>query len=272
MAELLKIDWHNASYGDRAILYTFTKPMLDERGWTVPEFLKAVVTPPFIAPKTYVDNFRAGKISRSKAAQIANWIEKNDPERARQMVEAIFRARAEASEAEPSGTWEAFLKSNGVFEGVSIIPLEHQRLGLTRIADREPVADRPIKPGEHFCFRINSPIGGSLIAFQQYLSLWYRLDLTESETFLNVAAGLQHVPFDPATGEIVALSEEEHFEKHKYVFVISDAQTVEQIATITASHGAIPEAAMNELATVLSASDKGARSILQINVLFAKPG
>ncbi|MCW2308841.1 hypothetical protein [Rhodobium gokarnense] len=188
------------------------------------------------------------------------------------MVEAILHARADRSETEPTGTWEALLKSNGVFDGVSIISLESQRRGLTRIADREPVADRPIKPGEHFCFRIDSPIAGTLIAFQQYLSLWYRLDLTESKTFLNVVAGMQHIPFDPTTSEIVALSEEEHFEKHKYVFVICDAQTVERIAAITVSNAAIPQAAMNEMAAALSVIDERARSILQINVLFAKPG
>lgn len=130
------------------------------------------------------DNFRAGRLSKKKAAAIFAWLERHFSDEARVLVNEITRAYGAATQQ----PWEQFIREHGVF-GFLIIDAPRERSSriitlepddeqeLAQVSARVPL-HRPFRFGLLDEADFNASGGRSLLGLQWVRGQWFALRLS----------------------------------------------------------------------------------------------
>jgi len=255
-------DWLAASTEARKVLYRQTKQLMDRSGLTWSRLYREALGETYSPGQGYEDNFRAGRIARTKAGRLFRWLELHHPDVA-QAIEAALGV-AVLSDGE---VWDQFLARHGRFSGVEVISLAQARSGIVAFAGSEPVAATHIRLGEPFCFRAQSTRVGAALALQCHAGRWYVLPLGPEAFFCTVTSGAIYLPRNESDGEPIALAEEQDVGRHSFAFIIADATLIAEIAALLTAGVTIPAAQLARIVGALEAHPD-AWELLRINVLI----
>lgn len=258
-----EFDWLAASTEARKVLYRQTNQLMDRSGLTWSRLYREALSEAYSPGQGYEDNFRAGRIARTKAGRLFRWLKVHHPDVA-QAVETELGVAA-LSDGE---VWDQFLGPHGRFSGVEVISLAQARPGIVAFAGSEPVATTHIRLGEPFCFRAQSTCVGAALALQSLAGRWYVLPLGSEAHFCAVARGALYLPRNESDGEPIALAEEQDVGRHSFAFIIGDATLIAEIAALLTVGVTIPEAQLVRIVGALEAHPD-AWGLLRINVLIA---
>jgi len=197
-------------------LYRFSKSIRDRLGLTWEKFFARALTVPFIPGLKYEDNFRKGNIAKSKAAQIAGWIEKNDPEIAAELESAVYARRVEAGEFHEN-LWQQLIGDRAQTGSVKVLPYKKSSLGLVEFATPEALAE--VKLGAQFYFQVSVPCKGNLWGFEGYEGQWYPMALQRGAAKLSVTRGAVNVPSKDEGKNIEPVCENKDLGRHEFAFV-----------------------------------------------------
>lgn len=254
----MAMDWLNCSKQDRQDLYDVASSIRRDLklSWSdIYERASLTYTPE--AEK----NFAKGQIAKDGARRIAQYISEQHLQRGLELAPHLF---------DPAwgDEWDRFLEKEGSFGQVVSVTLPSKSMGIVTFADREPIHDRAIKSGEHFCFKIDSPMEGQLIALQEYAGNWYPMLMTRSSIPCQVSMGHNTVPWDDKDDEVIPLSELTHMGKHGFAFLIVPEGFVETITKHMLPGHMMPKEFLLELARMVKSIDPKARAVLRLNVMF----
>lgn len=255
-------DWLTASTEARKVLYRQTKQLMDRSGLTWSRLYREALGETYSPGQGYEDNFRAGRIARTKAGRLFRWLATHHPDVA-QAIEAELGVAA-LSDGE---VWDQFLARHGRFSGVEVISLAQARPSIVAFAGGEPVAATHIRLGEPFCFRAHSTRVGAALALQSLAGRWYVLPLGPEALFCTVARGAIYLPRNESDGEPIALAEEQDAGRHSFAFIIADASLIAEIAAMLTAGVTIPAAQLARIVGALEAHPS-AWELLRINVLI----
>ncbi|GEM_PF-6252067 len=175
-----------------------------------------MLTVPFIPGLKYEDNFRKGNIAKSKAAQIADWIAKNDSEIAAELERAVYARRLEAGEVRKS-PWQQLIEDHADTGSVKILPYKKSSLGLVEFATPEALCE--VKLGAQFYFQLSVPFEGNLWGFEGYEGHWYPMALQRGAAILPVPKGAVNVPSKDEGTNIDPVCENKDLGRHEFAFV-----------------------------------------------------
>ena len=204
------------------------------------------------------------------AAYLA-WLWEQDEDAARALYIDAGLTQPAASPAAEQGAdgkhapWQRVMNRFGRFESLEVISLDTPSLGLIGLKNKEPVADRRLRLGEPFCFRINAP-EGYIIALQRFRGTWYPMALTEGGWHDRLTTGNALIPCDTETGGPVELSEEANPGKYGFGFVILNDDRLTQFARGFREEEPLTEAQASELEKLLQDQPTARQIICRINV------
>jgi hypothetical protein len=207
----MAIDWLSATHEDRRRLYRHVKRVVDRHyGGDWSRFYADI--PTHVTPRGHgdQDNFRAGRISRKRAAAIYDWITAHHP----------YEAAAITDTASPfvaTTDWESFLRTHGEESRLRVVPLDDPSLTIVAFAARRRV--ERLSLGEPFCFALDSAFAGEALALQQVDGKWYSLPLREDSMLAPIISGDQFLPRDIDTDRPIPLTEDAHLGNHSFVFL-----------------------------------------------------
>lgn len=208
------IDWLSATREDRRALYRQTKAIVDRRfGGDWSRFY--AVIPGHVAPGGHgdQDNFRAGRISRKRAAVIFDWIEANHPDTADDITAALG-----GDDARPAPDWEALLQRRGEQGRLRLVPMDDPSLSIVAFAAQKPL--ERLRLGQPFAFALDSAHAGMALALQSVDGKWYPLPLSADTITAPAVIGDQFLPRDADTNAPIPLSEDAHAGTHRFAFLI----------------------------------------------------
>lgn len=216
MIDPMAYDWFTSSAEARQALYSVAKRAVASRflgDWNA--FLRAALNDQGNVGSGYIDNFRAGRISRVRAGAIARWLEEHEPALALQLAQILDgHGRSEAN------GWTRLTETRAVSGGLSILKLEGLR--IVSFARNDPSRIVTLRRGETFCLRLKSGLVGYTLGLQRAGALWFPLPLTD-DGFSTISDGSAALLPRTSSGEVIPLSEEEDTGPIDFVVVISPA-------------------------------------------------
>jgi hypothetical protein len=211
---LVDIDWLTASEEDRKRLYAVTRDVGKVLNMSVEQVMDAALGRTAPIGTDYVANFRKGKIRRSFAKLIYEWIEEHHADLGRKYEESWFpQANTDA--------WGRYVEKHSIRGQLQIKRFTKDELNLIKkIKDRD-APDATLKLGEEFCFFLQSDIIAYVIGFERYKGEWHvvPLGIIGSPTF-QLQRDEPHFPID-TRGAIERLSEESDLGMHRFAFAVS---------------------------------------------------
>lgn len=206
-------DWLKASVDARRALYRVCKRVVDGQfvgHWQ--HFYEAALGSAAIAGTGYEDNFRSGRIGRTKAAALARWLSAHHPDLFHELDYAVC---ADAPRGAPA--WDEFLRTHGRDSALEIVRIDG--LNLVGFARSQSQRVATMRRGEEFCFRLTSSHRGHCIAMQRAGDVWFPLPLSDQVAVPAIAAGTQFLPRTMGD-EIIPLSEESDTGAFEFVILI----------------------------------------------------
>lgn len=256
-----EFDWLSASHDARRLLYRHIKRLIDTSALTWSRVFRDALGEAGGPGLGYEDNFRAGRISRQKAARLYGWLRSASAE----IADDLDRDLMDLGHAQ-GASWERFLAVRGSFEGVEVVPLNDARPGLVSFARAEPLAPPRIGLGEPFCFRLLDAPAGEVMALQSVGRGWHAMPLSADGLSMPIARGTCWVPEADAGQSPELLAEESDAGRHRFLFIIASSALVREIEL------AIPadrQLRSEELATIVERLEAASGwSLRRINVLF----
>ncbi|WVX47999.1 hypothetical protein ROLI_010760 [Roseobacter fucihabitans] len=166
----------------------------------------------------YISNFRRGNIAAGRAMMIHRWLEQNHFDVAQNASPTLFQVN-------PKSVWELFVEQHAKKAGLRIIPMKRE-MGILSRTKSAPKTVETLQLGQCFCFELDSPHDGVVVAFEKCKSDWHPLPLGADERRLRalVSEGAQFLPRDDA-GKLIELEELQDTGQHQYVFVVSPNNT-----------------------------------------------
>jgi len=219
VATVEQLDWLNASREARQLLYRHTKRLIDGSSLTWRRLFREALDLSSEPGTGYEDNFRAGRIARSRAARLYGWLRSNHPD----VADALDR---ELTGADP---WDEFLSRHAQSSGIEIVLLNENAASLVALA-RTDVDPMPrIRLGHPFCFRLINGEAGVAIALQSVGTDWHVLPLSEPCAAAPVQAGDCWLPA-AADGTAEPLKEDHDIGRHRFAIFIGDPEEIAPIA------------------------------------------
>lgn len=204
-------------------------------------------------------NFRNGILGKPRCGSIYKWLCKEHSEYAREFEVQFFKNKPEAL------SWLNLLKDHGKFENVEVPVLNQRSFGLTGRKSKEPTMGRTIKRSEAFCFEVNSPIEGQLLALEEYEGHWHIMPLYEAVATHKTGLGTQWVP--SVNGNPDPLEEETDMGKHRYAFFIASNDDFKGATNHLPKEGMVAPSLLNAFANHIGVL-KNEWHLLRINVIF----
>lgn len=257
------VDWSKSGQDERRALYRVTKAILDREGIEWADFFQRHLSPPiYVAPTYYNDNFTKGRIAWKNAHRIYEWVQANHLEFAAQLDPALFDAAHRTD-------WEAFLLTAGQYGSAHVVLPKGGR-NLVQRADDHPIFEQPIKLGQKFFFLLRNRVVGSVLALEEYKGRWHPFPLGSDDINLAVSCmtGKQPLPYNPATGQPILLSEMDHTGKHGFVFLVGSSELIGQWESRLIPGRAVPSDILNDLARALSDAKSDEVVLHRLNVIF----
>lgn len=208
----MAIDWLCATHDDRRRLYHHVKRVVDRYyGGDWSRFYADIQA--HVAPRGHgdQDNFRAGRISRKRAAAIFDWIAAHYPDTAAAIA-------ASNSASVPASDWDGFLHTHGEAGHLRIVPLDDPSPAIVAFAVRRRV--ERVSLGQPFCFALDSALAGTGLALQGVDERWYPLPLAKKMLSAPITSGDQLLPFDTAANAPIPLSEDAHLGVHGFALLV----------------------------------------------------
>lgn len=219
MATVEQMDWLNASREARQHLYRHIKRLIDASSLTWRRLFREALDLPAEPGTGYEDNFRAGRIGRSKAARLYGWLRSNHPD------------VADALDRELTGTdpWDDFLARHAQAQGIEIVLLNDGGASLVALARTEADPVQRIRLGHAFCFRLIAAEPGVAIALQSVGMDWHVLPLSETSIAAPVQGGDSWLPA-AVDGTPEPLKEDHDIGRHRFAIFIGDRGEIAPIA------------------------------------------
>lgn len=210
----MSIDWFTSTEEARRTLYEVTKRAVAKRflgDWNA--FLRAVLGDQGNVGSGYIDNFRAGRISRVRAGAIARWLEEHEPALA---VELSHRIRAQSDNS--VSLWETLIRERAVAGNLTIVKIDDLRIVSFAGAPTNTITT--LRRGEAFCFKLCANNRGHALGLQKAGALWFPLPLSDQKITIPVEASDQFLP-RTASGDVLPLSEEDDTGSIEFVVIVS---------------------------------------------------
>ncbi|MDW3181634.1 hypothetical protein [Roseobacter sp.] len=213
-----EFDWMKASRQKRIepskALYRALRAVSDVTGEHIDILMDQAFGETVTLGTDYISNFRRGNIAAGRAMMIHCWLEQNHFDVAKEATPELFRVN-------PKSAWELFVEKHAKTDGLRIIPMKRQ-MGILSRARNAPKIVKKLRLGQCFCFELDSPINGTVVAFEEYRGKWHPLPLGADERRLRVLVNerVQMLPRDEV-GNPIELEELHDTGQHQYVFVIS---------------------------------------------------
>ena len=174
---------------------------------------------------------------------------------------------AAAVEGDEFASWASLINTYARFDRVEVLSLDEAGLSLIDLADREPVA-RALRLDERFCFRLNSPAAGDVLAFQRHRGNWYPLPLAETALHLHIEAGKQILPRQADSGHALPLSETDDAGRYGFAFLIAADESVAALSSQLKAGEPLPVHLIQLGAQIMADLPPNRRAIYRINVLI----
>lgn len=259
----MSIDWLQATTDHRKALYRAVRCAMDNAYLNWKQVFAQALHGERVGAGLE-DTFRAGRIGRKKAHQIYEWLVRDHPEQAMRLDDEL---EGSGSPQADGSAWRAFLAAHGRYDGLSAVLLPDPALGIVGFADPEPLA-RPVIPlGAPFCFRLEAAFAGTVLAVQSVAGDWYALPLRADGLTDVVTADACYLPRKAGSDRPKALSEDEQAGRHGFVFLIGDAQIIDDIAARVSIGKPLPPDTRDAMAQAVLASQSPWR-LHRINLLF----
>lgn len=226
-------DWLSASIAARRELYRTCKQVVHGHyvgHWQ--NFYEAVFDGAGQFGTGHEDNFRSGRIGRTKAATLVRWLTERHPALAAELDQRLQIEKSQAAQE-----WESFLGAHGRDATLEVVKIDG--LGIVGFARAQSRAIATIRRNEEFCLRLTSRMNGFGIAFQRAGGLWFRLPLSDHDHAARIVAGLQFLPRD-ARGEIIPFSEETDTGAIEFVILIGAEKSIRSAGAMVTDEGPVP--------------------------------
>ncbi len=211
----MSFDWHTATNAERQALYEPCRQLVANTRLSWRALFKEAAGLTLAHEAPYVRSFSAGRNSRKHCALIHAWLVQQHPQLAADVDARLAALRAHS----PKAAWDSFVERHAAPDGL-IVPAPRQKLSIVALAAREPMHDKPIQRGEHFCFRLTVAAAGTAAALQWTKGLWHVLPLAAEDAQTAVVPGPQLLPRNPETGAVLPLHELTDMGLHRFVFVV----------------------------------------------------
>lgn len=243
----MSFDWFTSTEEARRALYEVTKRAVASRflgDWNA--FLRDVLGENARVGAGYIDNFRAGRISRVRAGAIARWLKEHEPALAVELSNQI-RTQSENS----ASLWERLIRERAVAGNLTIVKIDDLRIVSFAGAPTNTITT--LRRGEAFCFKLCATNRGLALGLQKAGSLWFPLPLSDKKITIPIEVGDQFLPRS-ASGDVLPLSEEDDTGLIEFVLVISSTPWLAELEQSLPSNGPIDE----ERLTMLVSADSHA--------------
>ncbi|SFA88989.1 hypothetical protein SAMN05421688_1509 [Poseidonocella pacifica] len=212
------IDWKGLPREDRVEwikrLYTVAREIASITGQHIEAIILAAIGPKVVLGTGYADNFRAGKISATRAQLIHKWIIDHHFERAHAKDKELFALS-------PLVAFERFIDHRKQPGGLQIVKVRVE-FGIGKRVRDAPQNVTRLRMGQAYCLELTSDRPGFAIGFERYGKVWHPLALGESEEHFRipVGEGVSLLPRD-AKGKPAPLYEVDDSGEHRFVIVTS---------------------------------------------------
>jgi hypothetical protein len=223
----MAFDWFTSHIEARRALYDVTKRAVASRflgDWNA--FLRTVLGENARVGAGYIDNFRAGRISRVRAGAIARWLEEHEPALAVELGKQI-RPQSDNSVS----LWETLVRERAVSGSLTIVKIDDLRIVSFVGAPSNTITT--LRRGEAFCFRLRAGRTGFALGLQKAGALWFPLPLSDQGITIPINADNHFLPRS-TSGDVLPLSEENDTGPIKFVMMISPAPWLATFAQILA--------------------------------------
>lgn len=268
----MKTDWQNAAEAERKILYGVCQPLWTSLGLTMEEFLRPVFRNEFMMGMGYQDNFRAGRISRKRAAKIYQWLRQHHPNYADEF-DRIIASQYGAQTVQSA--WENLVQQHGEFGHISIGRPQIQRNAQIQ---RQTQVPEPISAhvalSQPFTLSLVSPIVGAAICLQWLWGRWVCLPVSSESGAVPVQYGHNHFPTDNHSGvdgfslADPFLNEPVEAGLHRIVFLILPADHGQDFARQLPADKPIPSTLLDRLAVEVAALPRPSWRLFRTNIMF----
>lgn len=223
-----EFDWMQASRQERIepskALYRVLRAVANVTGDHIDILMDQAFGETVTLGTDYISNFRRGNIAAGRAMTIHRWLEQNHFDVAQAVAPELFQFN-------PKSAWEQFVENYANVDGLRIIPMKREMGILSRARNALKTVTK-LRLGQCFCFELDSPINGTVVAFEECKGKWHPLPLGADERRIRVpvSVGVQMLPSDEA-GNPIELEEVHDTGQHQYVFVVSEEKD-ESMATM----------------------------------------
>lgn len=208
----MDIDWLKASENERKQLYVASRAVADAADISVEEIMDAALGRKVLMGTDYMSTFRRGKIRRSYAKLIYQWISENHFGKAHSLAPAIF------SET-PEQRWQAIVDERAIPDKLNIVLVETE-FGIARRSSQRRQAATTIRFGALYCLEFEYHEEATAILFQKVHGQWHNIEIGAGmATPANLKAGINFLP--QGLSGCDPLHEEEHEGIHDFVLVAS---------------------------------------------------
>ncbi len=258
----MQVDWLNASNEQRAALYQVCKAIVAANPLSWDDLFGETLSRQAGTNTHLRDNFRRGTISCAHSAVIAAWIAREHSETAQDIAPDLFPTNA-------SDDWETLITDKAIYGQLKIRLLKQSR-GIVQSAVSHPVASKPIRLGQHFCFDLTTGRSGHVMALQCVKTDWYPLPLDMQSNQLTVRrdAGQHFLPWDDANNGPHPITDYVHDGLHRFVFIIGPKDLIDALTAKLAPGVAIPPKSLNALANGIATDSSNLAELHSINQEF----
>ncbi|MQY43157.1 hypothetical protein GG681_10945 [Epibacterium sp. SM1969] len=210
----MRIDWSQSSIAERKALAKVTKDVAATTPLSLKKFLNKALGISGDAEWGDLANFRNGKMSRGKSKMLYAYLAKHHYDQAQKLNADLFPWR-EIHDV------EAFIDSHAQ-KGKLRVVVEDTSLSLVKRKSQRRHIDCYVRPGQGFCFELDTAKSGFVAAFQGYKGTYYPFPLDENgeELVVRVSEGSHKFPVF-ADCEDDFLTEDEDLGMHHFVFLTS---------------------------------------------------
>lgn len=210
----LGINWLTSSEDDRKALYAAARDVGAVLNLSVEQVIDAALGRQAPIGTGYVDNFRKGKIRRSFAKLIYEWMRDNHASLAHASAPHLFPLQH-------TNAWQAVLDDHAIKGQLRLLPFE-KTMGLIQRSDQRQATDITVSLGEEFCFQLDQDREGYAVGFQIYEGVVHFMPLgPQGEDHMRVQTGRQPLPLN-GHGKPIPLSEDSDLGPHRFVICIGD--------------------------------------------------
>ncbi|MBO9399147.1 hypothetical protein J7400_20925 [Shimia sp. R9_2] len=188
MHEFHELDWAAASSVERneptRQLYDLMRDLCGTDSDKLRELVIEITGETVSDHPEWYKNFSRGNYAWKKAHKIHEWLAKNHFQAAQNKYPELFQVPR-------TSDWDAFLErylQEGSIEIVKQASDSKPSLGVVTLADETQSEAPYVRLGQKFYFKIDAPLDGFVVAFQEDEGAWHSIPLGDDQRRLRVPA------------------------------------------------------------------------------------